>query len=76
MVKLGDYVTDSITGLSGVVVGRAEYLYGCVSCQVQPKKLKDGASLDAEWIDEQRLGVSNAVAGGPQNNPPGRTNPT
>lgn len=67
MVKLGGAVKDSITGFVGIAIGRAEYLNGCISCQVQD--LKD--ITKTEWIDEQRLTIySQATAGGPQSRPP------
>ena len=69
-IKLGDKVKDSITGFEGIVVARAEYLNGCVSCQVEAKELKDGVPLKAQWFDEQRLtSQSKAKAGGPQDRP-------
>ena len=70
-IKLGQKVKDSITGFEGIVVARAEYLNGCVSCQVEAKELKDGVPLQAQWFDEQRLTIqSKAKAGGPQDHPP------
>jgi hypothetical protein len=67
-------VTDRITGFSGVVVGRAEYLNGCISCNVQPEGLQtSGEPIEAQWFDEQRLTVGSAAkAGGPQPRPPAR----
>lgn len=72
MVKLRDMVKDYITGYEGIAVARAEYLYGCVSVQVQATGLKeDGGKREPEWIDEQRLtNDSKATAGGPQAHPP------
>lgn len=72
MVKLGSMVTDSITGFSGVAIGRCEYLYGCVRVQVQSCDLKEGKVIDTEWFDEQRLGEFEAKSGGPQSAPPSR----
>lgn len=64
-VKLGDKVKDAITGFTGIVVSRTEFLYGCVRCAVQPTELKDGKCIEPEYFDEQRLGVSEAKVGGP-----------
>ncbi len=67
MVKLGDKVKDAITGFEGIVVGKAEYLNGCISYQVQSRK----DISKCEWIDEQRLTTKGtAKAGGPQTYPP------
>jgi hypothetical protein len=70
-VKLGDMVKDNITGFAGVVIGRAEYLFGCVRILVQPKAMKDGRPVESEWVDEQRLDAKSTVkVGGPQKDPP------
>ena len=55
MIRLGSTVTDSISGFTGVVVGRVEYLTGCNQCLVQPKVGSDGKMADSHWFDEQRL---------------------
>lgn len=57
MIKLGDKVKDVITGLEGVVIGRTEWLHGCTTYGIKPQELKDGKTLDAEWMDEGRLEV-------------------
>ena len=77
-LKLGDRVTDSITGFSGIAVARCEYLYGCISIQVQPESLKEenGKPKECAWIDEQRLDkTSVARTGGPQMHPSERERP-
>lgn len=77
MIALNSKVRDSITGFAGVVVGRTEYLFGCIHILVQPEEVKDGKPVEACWFDEQRLTVtaaaqppvvspdSSAKAGGP-----------
>ncbi len=64
-VNLGAKVQDSLTGFSGTVVARAEYLFGCVRCEVV------GNDPDKNvWIDEQRLElVGTAKSGGSQYSP-------
>lgn len=70
MSILGEKVKDNITGFEGIAIGRAEYLNGCVSIEVQSTKLKDGMPI-SEWFDEQRLSIeSKATTGGPQSRPP------
>lgn len=77
MIKLGQSVKDSITGLKGIAVGRCVYLNGCISIEVQATTLHDGKVLDTVWFDEQRLTDSSAAkAGGPQSRPPGLSRPT
>lgn len=73
MIKLGQKVKDKITGFTGVVMGRTEYLYGCVSVAVLSTKLKDDKPKDWVWFDEQRLTLlSKAKSGGPQPEAPSR----
>jgi hypothetical protein len=66
-MKLGEEVVDRISGYKGVVMGRAEYLYGCVKILVVPHALSaDGKLQEGEWFDEQRVdSASSAEAGGP-----------
>lgn len=58
MIKLRDTVSDTITGLEGVVIARCEYLNGCVQFEVQPKGInKDGEPFKPQWIDEGQLEI-------------------
>ncbi|QKC83247.1 hypothetical protein [Mesorhizobium sp. NZP2077] len=59
---LGTTLRDIVTGFSGVVVGRVEYLTGCNQALLQPKVKEDGALTDSVWIDEQRLEAVSGVA--------------
>jgi len=56
-ILLKDLVEDTITGFKGTVVGMAQYLNGCSRCEVKPKGLKDGRTIESEWIDEGQLEV-------------------
>jgi hypothetical protein len=76
----GARVKDSVTGFSGIVTGRADYLTGCRQYCVTPKA-KGGAVADGRWYDEQRLLVldskavqinNETIKGGPQDSPPAR----
>lgn len=60
--NLGDKVRDKVTGLSGIVIGRTEWLYGCVRCIVQPQELKDGRPVDNYQVDEPQLELIEAGA--------------
>ncbi len=73
-MKLGDRVIDSINGFSGIVVARAEYMYGCVRLLIEPCDLKaDGDIKESQWLDEQRLTTTpTAGPGGPQKDAPRR----
>ncbi len=53
---LNDKVRDVVTGFSGLVVARCEYLHGGKTYEVQPCGLKpDGGIAESTWFDEGRL---------------------
>lgn len=54
-ITLGSEVRDTITGFTGIVVARCEWLYGCVRITVQPKQLHDGKPVDYVTFDEDQL---------------------
>jgi hypothetical protein len=61
-VKLGMIGTDSITGFSGTVVSRTEYIHGCTRVCIQPKGLQaDGKPIESQYFDELSL-VENVTA--------------
>ncbi len=61
-VSPGDKVRDRLTGLEGVVVGRFEWLYGCVRIQIQPGECKDGKPAEPATYDEGQVDVVQAQA--------------
>ncbi|MCJ7543672.1 MAG: hypothetical protein MUP47_03740 [Phycisphaerae bacterium] len=75
MISLGSRVRDTITGFTGIAVGRTEWMWGYVRYAVEPKGLRDGKPVDAQWFDEPRLVVLAAKrvpsrpTGGPQADP-------
>jgi hypothetical protein len=52
MLKLGDRAKDIITGVTGIVTGKTEWLYGCSRLGLQPEKPKDGKPVETQWFDE------------------------
>lgn len=54
-IKLGDKAKDTITGLTGTVTSRHEYLNGCVRLTLQPGELKDGKPVDCSTFDIEQL---------------------
>lgn len=55
MIKLGDHVTDVITGFNGTAFSRISYLTGPDRIGVIPR-CEDRAKLpEAEYFDEERL---------------------
>lgn len=56
-IKLGNKVKDSVSGLTGIVTSRIEYITGCVQFGVAQKVKADGTLPDTVYIDESRLEV-------------------
>lgn len=54
--ELGERVKDVITGMSGVIMARSNFITGCDQYGISPTKLKkDGSRPDWEYFDENRL---------------------
>jgi hypothetical protein len=53
-IELGATYTDRITRFSGVCTGYVTYITGCNQALLAPPA-KDGALVDSQWFDEQRL---------------------
>lgn len=51
---LGFTATDKVTGLTGVVTARAEFIYGPVRYEVTPQKLHKGQPAASQWHDADR----------------------
>lgn len=54
-MKPGDKVRDTITGFSGTVVCRTEWLNGCVRFGIQAPALHEGKPVDLQYIDAEQL---------------------
>lgn len=55
MLRLGQYVRDSITGFRGVVVARMAVAFGVPRVLIQPPQVgADGGWIEARWVDEPR----------------------
>lgn len=61
MINLGDRVKDTITGLKGIVIGKTEWLYGCLRLTVQPEESKDGKPADSFAVDEPQVELLKAA---------------
>lgn len=55
----GVKVKDRVTGLTGIINSRCEWLNGCIRYSVQPKASKENPHVMPEgwWIDEAQLVV-------------------
>jgi hypothetical protein len=56
-VALGAKVKDKVTGYTGIVIGRTEWLYGCFRYTVQSQEMKDGKPVESMGFDEDALDV-------------------
>jgi hypothetical protein len=75
MIELGDRVKDKVTGLTGIVVGRTDWLHQCRQFTVQAERLQDGKPV-IHWFDEGGLVVVQAGVHkltGPTDVPEGQT---
>lgn len=87
-IQLGDKAKDVISGFTGRVTGRAEYITGCTQFCLSPERLDEKGQLQSgNWFDDSRLVVvkrskrlclsrlgeaAKRIAGGPQDTPPER----
>ncbi len=77
MLKLGSRVKDTISGFSGILTARTEWLYGCVRVAIEPEGLFEGKPIDTQWFDEPRVielekpvvEVQSNPTGGPRKDP-------
>jgi hypothetical protein len=72
MIKLGDKVTDNLTGFTGVAIARCEYLNGCIRYEIQSLTLEKGQMAETIWIDEERISLilKKLKTGGSHKRPP------
>jgi len=60
-IALKSKVKDTLTPFKGTVVGRTQFLFGCVRYAVQSDKLEEGKRGTPQWFDESQLKVSTAA---------------
>jgi len=54
-IKLGDRVTDRVTGFIGTATTMIEHLNGCKQIEITPKVDKEGKIQKAIWVDLQQV---------------------
>lgn len=54
-IKMGDRVKDKVTGFTGIIVAKIEYLNGCEQYCVKPLIDKDGKMSEGEYIDVDQV---------------------
>lgn len=57
MIELGKEGRDKITGFTGIITTRVEYLFGCTQYGLVPKVNEDGEIKSGEFFDEGRIEV-------------------
>lgn len=67
-IKMGQKVTEKISGFTGIVIAKTEWVYGCVRFGVQAEGLTDGKPIEAQWFDEGELTSVSKSKGGPPRN--------
>ena len=56
-IKLGQKVRDTVTGFTGIVTSRHEYMTGCARFGVTAPMRPDGTLIDPQTFDEVQLTV-------------------
>ena len=54
-IPFGAKAKEKVTGLVGIVIGRASYITGCDQYLIQPPISDGGDWKDGKWFDEGRL---------------------
>lgn len=54
-LKLGNVAKCRLTGFTGVVIAKVEYINGCIQYGVRPRVDKDNKFPDAIYIDAEQL---------------------
>ncbi len=55
--ELGLMGKDKITGFTGIITARCEFLTGCSRYCLQPTELKDGKPIESIYFDEDQIAV-------------------
>ena len=77
--KKGQKAKDIITGFTGIITARADYITGCNQYSLA-SEAQDNKPADYQWFDENRVEIveetdilkrieGEPVKGGPQNHP-------
>lgn len=56
-ITLGDKVKDTVTGFTGIAIGKTRWLHGCNRIIVQPEVDKDGKMVEYASFDEPQLEI-------------------
>lgn len=51
-IELGDEVRDTLSGVTGIAIGRTTWITGCDNIQIRPQGMHDGRPIDTFAADE------------------------
>lgn len=54
--NLGKQAKDKITGFTGIIIGRIEYLFGCNQYCLAPKA-ENNSAKESQWYDTGRIEI-------------------
>lgn len=57
MQNFGKKGKDKITGFTGIITAKCEYMYGCAQYCLSPEIDKDGKRVQTEWFDIGRIEI-------------------
>ena len=57
----GKNAKDIITGFTGIITGRCEYISGCTQLLLQPTIDGSGSYREGQWFDESRISINEEV---------------
>ena len=60
MDKLGKKAKDKVTGITGIIIGKANYLFGCAQYAISTQVDKPGETSVTRWFDEGRVKIVGA----------------
>ena len=55
--ELGKKAKDKISGMSGILTSRCEFLTGCNRYCISPQELKDGRPIEGMYFDEDQIEI-------------------
>jgi len=53
--ELGKQARDKVSGFTGIITARVNFLTGCDRYCLKPKIMADGRSIESEYVDEGRI---------------------
>ena len=60
--QLGDEVKDKLTGFTGIVECRCQWLHNCNTYGIKSRSLHKGAPIDRHFFDEPQLKLDKEAA--------------